>query len=78
MDNLIQQRFQTDKFKTTGGVSFQAVIGVLGRAYYFDSYLAIDGIFGRQTLLAVIAAQKAFKLDADSLVGIQTWRKLLE
>jgi peptidoglycan hydrolase-like protein with peptidoglycan-binding domain len=54
------------------------MIGVLDGTYHFHPHLAIDGIFGRQTLLAVIAAQKAFKLDADSLVGIQTWRKLLE
>lgn len=39
---------------------------------------AIDGVFGRQTLLAVIEAQKAFKLDADGIVGVQTWKKLLE
>lgn len=39
---------------------------------------AIDGIFGRQTLLSVIEAQKAFKLDADGIVGVQTWKKLLE
>ncbi|MGB2925696.1 MAG: peptidoglycan-binding protein [Limnothrix sp.] len=37
----------------------------------------VDGVFGRQTLLAVIAAQKALKLDADGIVGYQTWEKLL-
>jgi peptidoglycan hydrolase-like protein with peptidoglycan-binding domain len=51
---------------------------MLGGTYHLHLHLAIDGIFGRQTLLVVIAAQKVFKLDADSIVGIQTWRKLLE
>ena len=38
----------------------------------------IDGVFGPQTLQAVIAAQTAFKLDGDGIVGFQTWNKLLE
>ncbi|AFY38458.1 Peptidoglycan-binding domain 1 protein [[Leptolyngbya] sp. PCC 7376] len=38
----------------------------------------VDGVFGPQTLEAVIAAQTAFKLDGDGIVGYQTWKKLLE
>jgi N-acetylmuramoyl-L-alanine amidase len=38
----------------------------------------IDGVYGPQTLEAVIAAQTAFKLDGDGIVGVQTWKKLLE
>jgi N-acetylmuramoyl-L-alanine amidase len=38
---------------------------------------AIDGIFGPNTRLAVIAAQTAFNIDGDGIVGIQTWTKLL-
>ncbi|MBV5260769.1 peptidoglycan-binding protein [Synechococcus moorigangaii CMS01] len=38
----------------------------------------IDGIFGPNTRLAVIAAQTALKLDGDGIVGPQTWRKLLD
>ncbi len=37
----------------------------------------IDGIFGPNTRIAVIAAQTALKLDGDGIVGAQTWRKLL-
>lgn len=39
---------------------------------------AIDGIFGRQTLAAVIEAQTKFELQGDGIVGYHTWRKLLE
>ncbi len=37
----------------------------------------IDGIFGRNTLQAVIAAQIYFHLDGDGIVGLQTWKKIL-
>ena len=38
----------------------------------------VDGVFGPQTLQAVIAAQTAFGLDGDGIVGSQTWQKLLD
>lgn len=38
---------------------------------------AIDGVFGRNTLQAVIAAQIYFRLDGDGIVGVQTWKKVL-
>lgn len=38
----------------------------------------VDGVFGPQTLQAVIAAQTAFGLDGDGIVGAQTWEKLLD
>jgi N-acetylmuramoyl-L-alanine amidase len=37
----------------------------------------VDGIFGRNTLQAVIAAQIYFRLDGDGIVGLQTWKKVL-
>jgi peptidoglycan hydrolase-like protein with peptidoglycan-binding domain len=37
----------------------------------------IDGIFGRETLTAVIKAQTSFGIDADGIVGLTTWRNLL-
>lgn len=43
---------------------------------YFSG--TVDGVFGPQTLEAVIAAQTALKLDGDGIVGSQTWQKLLE
>ena len=39
---------------------------------------AIDGVFGRSTLAAVIAAQTDFGLDGDGIVGRQTWEKLYD
>jgi peptidoglycan hydrolase-like protein with peptidoglycan-binding domain len=38
---------------------------------------AIDGVFGKGTLTAVKAFQKANKLVADGIVGSKTWDKLL-
>lgn len=37
----------------------------------------VDGTFGEQTREAVIKAQTALGLDADGIVGYQTWLKLL-
>jgi peptidoglycan hydrolase-like protein with peptidoglycan-binding domain len=37
----------------------------------------VDGIFGVETLQAVLAAQAKFKLGADGVVGLQTWRAIL-
>ena len=36
-----------------------------------------DGVFGQNTLNAVIAFQTANGLDADGVVGAQTWGALL-
>lgn len=36
----------------------------------------IDGVFGDQTLSAVIAAQEKFKLNPDGVVGPATWQAL--
>jgi Putative peptidoglycan binding domain len=37
-----------------------------------------DGIYGRQTMQAVINAQRYFKLTVDGKVGAQTWRLIDE
>lgn len=37
----------------------------------------IDGVFGPNTLQAVMAAQTYFRLEGDGIVGLQTWKKLL-
>ena len=37
----------------------------------------VDGIFGRKTVLAVIAWQKKNGLVADGIVGPATWGKLI-
>lgn len=39
---------------------------------------ALDGIFGLKTKLAVLAFQKENKLDADGMVGDNTWTALLK
>ena len=44
-----------------------------GRGWNLD----IDGSFGKATYDVVIAVQKFFKLTADGIVGIKTWRALI-
>jgi N-acetylmuramoyl-L-alanine amidase len=36
-----------------------------------------DGLFGNKTKQAVIKIQKLFGLNADGIVGIETWKKIL-
>lgn len=38
---------------------------------------AADGVFGAETLTAVKAAQRSFKLEQDGIVGAGTWSALL-
>lgn len=50
---------------------------LLALGYKMDGYGA-DGSFGGATERAVIAFQKARKLDVDGIVGAQTWNALLK
>jgi peptidoglycan hydrolase-like protein with peptidoglycan-binding domain len=43
---------------------------------FFDG--AVDGTFGEETEAAVIAAQESFELEADGVVGPETWSVLLQ
>lgn len=45
---------------------------------YNNAKLTEDGEFGNKTYNAVIAYQKDRKLDADGIVGAQTWAQLLK
>ena len=38
---------------------------------------AVDGVFGAETLTAVMSAQRRFKLEPDGVVGAGTWSALL-
>jgi N-acetylmuramoyl-L-alanine amidase len=40
--------------------------------------VTVDGKFGKNTKTAVIAYQKANGLKADGIVGLNTWKKILE
>ncbi|MEB3211591.1 MAG: peptidoglycan-binding domain-containing protein, partial [Leptolyngbyaceae bacterium] len=56
------------------GMRGAAVIGLQARLQALGFYLgAADGIFGRQTEEAVIAAQRQFNLRPDGVVGAATW-----
>lgn len=50
---------------------------LIGNGYSCGSY-GVDGDFGMETYNAVIKFQKANNIDADGIVGVQTWSKLLK
>lgn len=50
---------------------------LIGNGYSCGSY-GTDGDFGAGTYNAVIKFQKAKNIDADGIVGTQTWSKLLK
>lgn len=55
----------------------QRLLNALGYKGKDGKALTVDGIFGVNTEYAVIAYQKAKKVDADGVVGVVTWKLLL-
>ena len=53
--------------------NFQYYLSYLSRFYNTIPSVAIDGVFGDNTLQAVQAAQRTFGLPVDGIVGRQTW-----
>lgn len=50
---------------------------LIGNGYSCGSY-GVDGDFGTGTYNAVIKFQKVKNINADGIVGAQTWGKLLK
>lgn len=50
---------------------------LIGRGYSCGS-MGADGDFGQKTYDALVKFQKAMKIDADGICGIQSWTKLLK
>ena len=53
--------------------NFQYYLSYLSRFYNTIPSVAIDGVFGDNTLQAVQAAQRTFGFPVDGIVGRQTW-----
>lgn len=57
--------------------NFQYYLAYLSRFYNTIPQIAVDGVFGEQTLQAVLAAQQTFGLPTDGIVGRQTWNTVV-
>ena len=57
----------------TAVANFQYYLSYLSRFYNTIPEVPIDGVFGDETLQAVLAAQRTFGIPADGIVGRQTW-----
>lgn len=60
----------------TGVANLQYYINYLSQFYETIPAVTMDGIFGDDTLAAVIAVQNTFELSPDGVVGPQTWNTL--
>ncbi len=58
--------------------ALQYLLSIVGQFNNAIPVLPIDGVFGPQTRQAVIAAQQAFGLPADGVVGSRTWLRIYE
>ena len=48
----------------------------MGQYYDTIPVIAVDGVFGPETLAAVKALQRTFGLNEDGIVGVRTWNTL--
>ena len=58
--------------------ALQYLLSVVGQFDDRIPVLTIDGVYGPGTRQAVIAAQQAFGLPADGIVGARTWLRIYE
>ena len=58
--------------------SLQYMLRRLGRRYQFLPELAVDGIFGEETLEAVMLFQREMALPVTGVVDRQTWQAIRE
>lgn len=56
--------------------AIQLALNTVSSQYSVIPVVVVDGIFGNGTRNAVIAFQRQFDLDADGIVGLQTWNLL--
>lgn len=54
-----------------------AMLMLKDKGYYKQSIPSTDNLFGNNMEAAVLAFQKAKKIDVDGVIGVQTWTKLL-
>ncbi len=59
-------------------ITLQYLLNVISEYYPGIPSLAQDGIFGSGTTQAVMAFQQLMRLNADGIVGVQTWKKLYD
>lgn len=59
-------------------ITLQYLLNVAAEFYPYIPTVSQDGIFGSGTSQAVMAFQRAMGLNADGIVGVNTWRELYD
>ena len=58
--------------------NLQYLLNYVGQYYDTIPVIAVDGVFGTDTLAAVKALQRTFGLAEDGIVGVRTWNALYD
>ncbi len=58
--------------------NLQYLLNYVGQYYDTIPVIAVDGVFGSDTLAAVKALQRTFGLAEDGIVGVRTWNTLYD
>lgn len=76
-DGVCKVELRVLKKGMSGNDARMAMLMLKDKGYYKQSIPSDDTLFGNNMEAAVLAFQKAKKIDVDGVIGVQTWTKLL-